>query len=180
MIIIIREGDKVKISDNIELVDIESLYPYHNNPKEHPTDQIEKIASSIKNYGFVQPLVIDGENEIIIGHGRLEAAKKLGLDKVPVVVKDDLTDAQIKALRIADNKVAESEWNMEQLSEELELLKMEDVEIKELGFELEEIEGIMNDIDIDEFFEEEDKNHKSKTKENEFIVCPNCGEEIEI
>ena len=99
---------------------IDSLIPYINNPKQHPADQVDKIASSIKNYGFTVPMVIDGQNEIIMGHGRLQAAKKLGMEEVPCIVRDDLTESQVKALRIADNKVSESEWDADLLMMELE------------------------------------------------------------
>lgn len=142
----LEEEQLVDMSKDITMKDIEKLFPYHNNPKEHPQKQIDKIASSIKNYGFIQPLVIDSENEVIIGHGRLEASKKLGLKKVPVVVKDDLTEAQIRALRIADNRVAESSWNMEQLAEEFELLELDDIELEMTGFEMDEIEGVTDDF----------------------------------
>jgi DNA modification methylase len=157
------------ISDKIELINTENLIPYHNNPKEHPPEQIDKIASSIKNYGFVQPLVVDGEHEIIIGHGRLEAAKKLGLEEVPVVVKEDLNDAQIKALRIADNKVADSEWDYEALGVELESLEIDDF----TGFEEEEINDITepntDEIKEDNFDIENNYKEKYITRKNNLI-----------
>lgn len=137
----------IDVSQDIVLMDADKLFPYHNNPKEHPPEQVDKIASSIKHYGFIQPIVIDGDNEVIIGHGRLQASRKLGLKKVPVVVKDDLTEGQVKALRIADNKVAESGWDMEALQVELEAL---DFEILETGFEIDEIEEIIQVFDVDE------------------------------
>jgi ParB/RepB/Spo0J family partition protein len=98
------------LPNKTELEEPENLIPYSNNPKEHPEAQIDEIASSIKNYGFVQPVVVDSENEVIIGHGRLKAANKLGLDEIPVIRHDDITDSEAKALRLADNKIAESEW----------------------------------------------------------------------
>jgi len=170
----------VDISDEIQRKKTGDIIPYMNNPKEHPPDQIDKIASSIKNYGFVQPLVIDSDNEIIIGHGRLEAAKKLGLDEVPVVVKDDLNEAQIKALRIADNKVAESEWDYEALAVEFDELDFEEYDLEKTGFDEVEIDGITEEMDIDAFFEEEEQNNNEEKNEKEFVTCPECGEEIEI
>ena len=143
------------ISDEIQRRKIDDLIPYMNNPKEHPPEQIDKIASSIKDYGFVQPLVIDEENEIIIGHGRLEAAKKLGLDEVPVVVKDDLNEAQVKALRIADNKVAESEWDYEALATEFDELDFEDFDLDMTGFEDDEIDDIWEDLEPEPEVEED-------------------------
>lgn len=130
------------LKDKIEMMNVDDLIPYFNNPKEHPTAQIDLIASSIKNFGFIQPIVVDKDNEIIIGHGRLQALKKLKIKKVPVVVKDDLTEEQIKALRIADNKVAESEWDMEALVGEFEVLGDEFF----TGFGTEEIDELLGEI----------------------------------
>ena len=93
-----------------EMVPIAVLIPFVNNPKAHPAGQVDKIASSIKNFGFLVPLVIDGGNEIVAGYGRLLAAQKLGLGVVPCVRADNLTPAEIRAFRLADNKVAESDW----------------------------------------------------------------------
>jgi len=118
---------------------IDDLIPYINNPKKHPDTQVDKIASSIKNYGFTVPVVVDGRNEIIMGHGRLQAARKLGLAEVPCIVRDDLSEAQVKALRIADNKVSESEWDIEIL-----LLELEEIE-DFTGFDLDEIQDLSGD-----------------------------------
>ena len=128
----------MELFDKVEKVDISKVIPYHNNPKEHPPQQVDKIASSIKHYGFTQPIVIDEDNEIIIGHGRYEASKKLGLAQIPAIRRDDLTEAEAKALRIADNKVAESEWNFEALEVEFETI---DIEELETGFTPEELEA---------------------------------------
>lgn len=110
------------------------LKPYPNNAKAHPPEQVEQIANSIREFGFRQPLVIDGDGVIVIGHGRLLAAKRLGLDKVPCVRADDLTEAQIKALRLADNKTNESEWDFSLLESELEDLKP-DFDMSDFGFD---------------------------------------------
>ena len=91
----------------IEYWDIELLTKYKNNTKTHPDSQVDKIANSIKSYGFDQPIAVDTEGVIIKGHGRLMAALKLGMKKVPVIVRADLTLIQAAASRIADNKVAE-------------------------------------------------------------------------
>jgi len=123
---------------DIILKSINELIPYVNNPKQHPADQVDKIASSIKNYGFTVPMVIDGQNEIIMGHGRLLAAKKLGMEEVPCVVRDDLTESQVKALRIADNRVSESEWDIEILLAEIDGLE------EFTGFDLAETEAMAN------------------------------------
>ena len=163
------------ISDEIQRKKVDDLIPYMNNPKEHPPEQIDKIASSIKNYGFVQPLVIDSENEVIIGHGRLEAAKKLKLDKVPVVVKDDLNEAQVKALRIADNKVSESEWDYEALATEFDELDFEGYDLDMTGFEEEDREEIEEMLKIDDvdLFGEQGESEEMDTEHQ----CPKCGYE---
>ncbi len=149
----------MKLLDVVKLMDIDKLIPYINNPKKHPEDQVNKIASSIRNYGFTVPVVIDEYNEIIAGHGRYEAARKLGLKKVPCIVREDLNDAQIKALRIADNKVAESDWDYEMLSLELEDLQLKGFDLTLTGFEDDELEGILewedDDITEDDFDVEE-------------------------
>ena len=84
-----------------------NLIPYANNAKVHSEEQVTKIASSIKEFGFVNPIIIDGDNGVIAGHGRLMAAKKLGLDDVPVLEVDHLTEAQRKAYILADNRLGE-------------------------------------------------------------------------
>ena len=113
------------------------LKPYPKNAKKHPKEQVEHIANSIKAFGFRQPIVIDKDNVVVIGHGRLLAAKKLGLEKVPVTLADDLSEEQINALRLADNKTNESEWDLPLLDAELAELEM-DFDMSEFGFDLEE------------------------------------------
>lgn len=104
---------------------VEDLIPYINNPRNND-NAVDAVASSIKNFGFKVPIVIDSGSEIITGHTRLKAAKKLGFEEVPCIVADDLTPAQIKAFRIADNKVAElATWDFELLNSELEELELE-------------------------------------------------------
>ena len=127
----------------VKNVTVDTLIPYVNNPKEHPPAQIDKIASSIKNYGFTVPIVIDGQNEIIMGHGRVTAAKKLGMSEVPCIIRDDLTESQVKALRIADNKVSESEWDIELL-----LVEIEDIE-EFTGFDVDKIEDLLLKRQVD-------------------------------
>lgn len=111
--------------------DIGKLRPYEFNNRNHCEEQIDRIARSIKEFGFNQPIVVDEDGVVLVGHGRLFAARKLGLEKVPVVVKDGLTEAQKKAYRILDNKLQnDSTWSFDNL--ELELGFLEDN-----GFELE-------------------------------------------
>lgn len=116
----------VDLQQDVEVWPIEDVHPYVNNPKEHPEEQVAKIRSSIKNYGWDQPIVVDGDGEIIKGHGRRLAAQSLGLDEVPVIVRTDLTDAQKKAARIADNRTSEADWDPEALTSEFEELQEAD------------------------------------------------------
>lgn len=128
---------------------VSELIPYINNPRNND-DAVDAVASSIKNFGFKVPIVIDSNNEIINGHTRLKAAKKLGLETVPVIVADDLTPEQIKAFRLADNKVGEiATWDEEALAIELGELAEIDFDMTEFGFEFEEENEVIEDEDFD-------------------------------
>ena len=122
---------------NIQQISINDLKPYPQNAKKHPSEQVEHIANSIREFGFQQPIVVDKDNVVVIGHGRLLAAKKLNMDSVPCVCADDLTDEQIKALRLADNKTNESEWDFDLLDMELSDIE---IDMEQFGFEKEEKE----------------------------------------
>lgn len=98
---------------------IKAIHPYANNPRKND-DAVEQVANSIREFGFKVPIIIDKNGEIVTGHTRLKAAKKLGMDKVPCIVADDLTEEQIRAYRLADNKVAEkAEWDFNMLPIEM-------------------------------------------------------------
>lgn len=128
----------------IELLQIEKLIPYANNARNNEK-AVDKVAASIKEFGFRNPIIIDKNNEIIAGHTRLLAAKKLGLKEVPTIRADDLTAEQVKAFRIADNKTAEySEWNFELLAQELEELKLADYDLSLTAFDLSECEKLLD------------------------------------
>lgn len=149
----------------MEIVNIavDKLVPYENNPRNN-TEAIQYVANSIKEFGFKVPLVIDSDNVVICGHTRLLAAKQLGLKDVPCVVADDLTDEQIKAFRLADNKVGEiATWDLNKLQLELDFL---DCNMEDFGFI-----GAMEEPDITDFLED----HENKTKEPKTFVCPECG-----
>lgn len=104
---------------NITEIAVSELKPYQKNTKKHDETQIANVAESIKQYGFVQPVVIDKNNVVVIGHCRLLAAKQLRMETVPCVSVDDLTEEQVKALRIVDNKTNESPWELDFLADEL-------------------------------------------------------------
>ncbi|MFA5406714.1 MAG: ParB/Srx family N-terminal domain-containing protein [Candidatus Nanoarchaeia archaeon] len=102
---------------------IDSLKPYKNNVKLHPDSQLKMIADSIERFGFTNPLLITKDYEIIAGHGRLLAAQRLGMSEVPTILLNDLTPDEIKAYRVADNKLVESDWDEELLVKELKGLE---------------------------------------------------------
>ena len=115
------------------------IVPYANNTKKHDETQIKNVAESIKKYGWVQPIVIDNDGTIVIGHCRALAAERLGIKEVPCVVVSDLTEEEINALRIVDNKTNESPWDFDLLSAELPEIDLSDFEF-DFGFEDEEEE----------------------------------------
>lgn len=115
------------------------IVPYANNTKKHDETQIKNVAESIKKYGWVQPIVIDNDGTIVIGHCRALAAEKLGIEEVPCVVVSDLTEDEINALRIVDNKTNESPWDFDLLSAELPEIDLSDFEF-DFGIEGEEEE----------------------------------------
>ena len=124
---------------NIRNMLVKDLIPYERNTKKHDKTQINNVAESIKQYGFVQPIVIDKDNVVVIGHCRLLAAKQLKMKEVPCVCVEDLTEEQVKALRIVDNKSNESEWDFDFLADELADLDLSDFDF-DFGIEDEEEE----------------------------------------
>lgn len=107
---------------NIVYRQIKDLKPYKKNAKKHNKEQVEWIANSIKEFGFTQPVIVDKNNEVVAGHGRILGARKAGLKSVPTVCLEDLTEEQIKAYRLVDNKLNESEWDKKTLKQELDEL----------------------------------------------------------
>ena len=158
------------------MVPLDSLKAYDNNAKKHTREQLDAIQASIREFGFRGFVIAwhneDGEPEIVAGHARCKAAQQLGMDEVPVVFCDDLTDAQRRALTLADNQTTMmTGWDFDQLSYELETLEM-DFDMKDFGFNVESIP------DIDALFsdeEQEEKPHDPKT-----ITCPHCGGTFEV
>lgn len=107
------------------MLKIADIKPYEKNAKKHPKNQVEKIANSIKRFGFAQPVVVDSNNVCIIGHGRIEASKLLKLNEVPTLMMDNLSEDEVKALRLADNRLNESDWDMGLVLEELKGLDLD-------------------------------------------------------
>lgn len=131
----------------IKMVKVEDLKPYVNNPRLND-DAVEYVANSIKQFGFKVPMVIDKDNVIVAGHTRFKASLELGLKEVPCIIADDLNEEQIKAFRLADNKVSEkAEWNIELLDEELNDL---DIDMSEFGFENINVDDYGTDFSLKE------------------------------
>ena len=163
----------MKTTKEMKMINILKLIPYANNARTHSDEQVMKLRSSLREFGFVNPVLIDKENNIIAGHGRIMAAKAEGIEEVPCVLVEHLTEAQKKAYILADNRLAEDAgWDMELVDLELESLKEMDFDISLTGFKDDE----ESNIDIDSFFEETDTQEK-KTKE---IKCPHCEMYFEV
>ena len=150
---------------------IDKLVPYENNPRNNDV-AVGKVAASIQNFGFKNPIIIDKNNVIVAGHTRLKAAEQLGLETVPVIMADDLTEEQVKAFRLADNKTGElSGWDFSMLEEELD--SIQNIDMSEFGFDVDA------DINLDDFFEDKEESQEKKEKA-QFVKCPCCGELFEM
>jgi hypothetical protein len=148
---------------------VDELIPYINNPRKND-DAVDKVASSIKHFGFKVPIVIDQQNEIVAGHTRLKAAKKLGIKEVPCIVADDLDDNQIKAFRLADNKVSEAAtWDDELLG--IEMFSINDIDLTDFGFD------VINEEDFGTSFELRDGD-KEPFQQMTFTLSDQQAEEI--
>lgn len=146
----------------IQELPIEDLIPYENNPRDND-GAVDAVAESIKEFGFKQPIVVDKDMVVIVGHTRLKAAERLGLKKVPVLVAKDLNEEQVTAYRLADNKTSEAaRWDFTKLYEELECLKIEIPELDMSAFGFDEINF-------------EKKETKKKQNDSEEVICPRCG-----
>ena len=161
----------------IKAAQVADLIPYARNSRTHSEEQITQIAASIKEFGFLNPVIVDGENGIIAGHGRVMAAKKLGMTEVPCVEASHLTDAQRRAYIIADNKLAlNAGWDDE-------MLRVEFDELAEAGFDL-ELTGFAQ-FELANIFDDGIREpQESKTEEidvdgfNADNQCPKCGFEF--
>lgn len=136
----------MKTTTNMELVEINKLVPYVNNARTHSPEQINKLRSSLREFGFINPVIIDKDYGIIAGHGRVIAAREEGIDKVPCVFVDHLTEAQKKAYIIADNRMAlDAGWDEELLRVEIEALQAEAFDVSLTGFDEKEITDLFKD-----------------------------------
>lgn len=158
----------MKTTTKMEMINIEELIPYVNNARTHSEKQINKLRSSLREFGFVNPVLIDSKKNVIAGHGRIAAAKAEGIKKIPCVYVDYLTDAEKKAYILADNRMAmDAGWDEEILKIELESLQDMDFDLSLTGFddiELEDIFKIDEEATEDDFDVDEELKKPAKTK----------------
>ena len=168
------EGNPAAIepgSLKIEYRSLDSLVPYSRNPRTHSEEQIAQIMASIREFGFTNPILIDSNQGIIAGHGRLAAAKEIGLEKVPCIDLSYLTEEQKRAYIIADNKLAlNGGWNEDLLRMELTDLKELGANLQLTGFDAMEMADIMLGKDVE--FKEYDE---SAADDVQMLTCPKCG-----
>ena len=157
----------------------EDLIPYINNSRTHDNVHIKQIASSIKEFGFTNPILIDENNMTIAGHGRLMAAKSLNIDEVPTITLTDLNEEQRKAYVIADNKLAlNAGWDMGILKDELQALSDMDYNLDVLGFDVDEIKLILDEVNFE--IVTEDEQGQLDELDPKWINCPHCGKEFDM
>jgi ParB-like chromosome segregation protein Spo0J len=167
----------MKIVDRIEQWPLDKLIPYAKNSRTHSEEQIAQIAGSIKAFGFTNPILVGGDGVIVAGHGRLSAARQLGLEQVPVIVLDHLSETERRALVIADNKLAlNAGWDEEILQLEIEQLRAEDFDIDLLGFSDDDLKAL---TPPDFQPATEDEQGKLDQLEPKWIACPHCGKEFD-
>jgi DNA modification methylase len=173
----------------IEQRAIETLIPYINNSRRHSDSQVAQIAASIKEFGWTNPVLVDGSNGLIAGHGRLMAARKLGMKEIPVIELAHLSENQKKALIIADNKLAlNSDWDTELLTLELQDLLGEEYDLDLLGFDKDELDALLNVIEGTDGLTDEDAvpevPDEPKTKLGDIYILGNhrlmCGDSTSI
>lgn len=167
------------MTPQIEMCSVEELIPYASNSRTHSDAQVAQIAASIREFGWTNPILIDGENTIIAGHGRLLAARKLGLEQVPAIILDHLTKAQQRALVIADNKLAlNAGWDMEMLKIELQEIDNLKFNLTLIGFDMGELAAMFDQPDFAPGTE--DEQGKLDELSPKMVQCPHCGQEYDL
>ena len=163
----------------IEQIPVDRLIPYARNSRTHSDEQVAQIASSIREFGFTNPVLIDGNDGIIAGHGRVLGARKLGMDAVPCVRLEHLTETQKRAYIIADNKLAlNAGWDEEMLALEFEELRGEDFDLSLMGFDAGDLFRLVHGVS----FEPGTEAQQGKLDElaPQIVECPNCGESFDL
>ena len=157
---------------NIEQIDIDKVIPYHNNPRKNQA--VDKVASSLSEFGFQQPIVVDKNYVVIVGHTRLQAAKKLNYQKVPVFIAD-LSENKAKAYRIADNRLNEdSSWDYDFLNIEMNILNEGNYDFSQLGFNDEELKNLLANQGDFEPTDIDDQSDIDEASER----CETCGQTL--
>lgn len=160
---------------------VDGLIPYARNSRTHSDEQVAQIAASIREFGWTNPVLVDGDNGIIAGHGRVLAARKLGMAEVPCIELSHLSEAQKKAYIIADNKLAlNAGWDDELLAIELHELNAADFDMALIGFDASELSSAMN---LDSLIEQDAPESSSKEIDPDDYkmgcMCPKCGFEFD-
>jgi ParB-like chromosome segregation protein Spo0J len=156
--------------DRVQEINLDLLRPYQNNAKIHGEEQVNMIADSIKEFGFISPCLIDSDYNIIAGHGRVMAAKQIGMDKVPCLFIEGLTEAQRRAYILADNKLTElGEWDWDKVELELDALEDMNFDISLTGFE---------HIDPLEYSDGGGSLEYDQEPKKDEVCCPRCGLEF--
>jgi len=174
-----------KNTEKYEMIDISELHPYENNARTHSNAQLEAICNSIKEFGFINPVIIDENNMILVGHGRIEASKILGLTKAPFRRVTNLTDDQKRAYILADNRLSDlGGWDEELLAQELESISLDMTAFgfDDFNIDIDEPEIDEDDFDVDGDFETDDKVSKGQLWKlgDHFLMCGDATVEADI
>ena len=177
---IATRGDSIKTMNMvIKNRPVADLIPYARNARQHSDAQVAQIAASIREFGFLNPVIVDGDNGIIAGHGRVMAARKLGMESVPTVEAAHLTEAQKRAYILADNKLAlNAEWDTELLRIELGDIDASGFELDKIGFNVDELSWLISGTPDFEPGTEEDQG-KLDELAPKMVCCPECGHEFD-
>lgn len=171
-----------------EMRNVDELIPYARNARTHSPEQVTKLASSIKEFGFINPVIISDDGGILAGHGRVMAAKKLGIEKVPCVIESHLTEAQKRAYILADNRLAiDAGWDEDMLRLEIQELSSLDYDLSLTGFSEVQLSFYSSENEnadtIDGFdFNKliENSNNEDSSSKKKTAICPECGHEFII
>ena len=170
----------IQAAQRIEHWPLDRLKPYDRNARTHSPEQVAQLTASIQEFGFTNPILVDGKDGIIAGHGRLQAARELAMATVPVVVLDHLTPAQKRAYVLADNKLAlNAGWNLDLLTSELDDLRSDDFDLSLLGWSADELSGLLAPDPDFAPGTEDDQGQLDQTLPKEIDCrCPECGHEF--
>jgi ParB-like chromosome segregation protein Spo0J len=169
----------MKIHSALSLQPIDRLIPYARNSRTHSPEQVAQIAASIREFGFTNPVLIDEQGGVIAGHGRIMAAQSLGLEQVPCLTLEGLSDTQKRAYVIADNKLAENAgWNQDLLAAEMQALIDDGYDPVHTGFDEREIDAL---LDVEPIFAPGTEEDQGKLDElaPKIVTCPHCNQEFD-